>query len=50
MDLNSMFSQVIPTMILAWIIVMITILVILQSIRRFRASDIRSAWGIEEVN
>ena len=36
MDLNSLFTQVIPTMILAWIIVMITILVILQSIRRSR--------------
>ena len=36
MDLNSLFSQVIPTMILAWIIVMFTILGILQSIRRFR--------------
>ena len=36
MDLNSLFTQVIPTMILAWIIVMITILGILQSIRRSR--------------
>ena len=30
------YLQVIPTMILAWIIVMITILGILQSIRRSR--------------
>jgi hypothetical protein len=36
MDLSSMFSQVIPTMIFAWIFVMLFILSMLQTIKRFR--------------
>ena len=36
MDLNSMLTEVIPTMIISWIFVMLFIVTILQIIKRFR--------------
>ena len=36
MDLNSMITEVIPTMIISWIFVILFIVTILQIIKRFR--------------
>ena len=36
MDLNTLFSEVIPTMIISWILVMISIAFIKVGIKRFR--------------